>query len=173
MKNKINKGIQGHFGGSWISSLSWLWWCFHVCRHMTKLVTCTLLRCALFFFFFYFRAFCRACGNSQAGVKVELQLQAYATATATQDMSHIWNLQYNSQQHWNLNPLSGARDQTCILMDTSQVFNPMSHHGNSQGVHFYCVSILPQFKKIYMPFFFFNRDNENRIWLSVRSILPI
>ena len=29
------------------------------------------------------------------------------------------------------NPLSEARDQTHILMDTSQVLNPLSHNGNS------------------------------------------
>ena len=28
-------------------------------------------------------------------------------------------------------PLSEARDQTCILMDTSWVLNPLSHNGNS------------------------------------------
>ena len=30
-----------------------------------------------------------------------------------------------------LNKLSKARDQTCILMDTSRVLNPPSHNGNS------------------------------------------
>ena len=34
-------------------------------------------------------------------------------------------------QGWMLNPWSEARDQTCILMDTSQALNPLSHKGNS------------------------------------------
>ena len=33
----------------------------------------------------------------------------------------ICNLHHNSQQHWILNPLSEARDRTCVLMDTNQV----------------------------------------------------
>ena len=64
-------------------------------------------------------------------VKSELELPAYATATAMPDPSRICDLHHSSQQCWILNPLSKARDQTCILMDTSQIFNPLSHNGNS------------------------------------------
>ena len=35
------------------------------------------------------------------------------------------------QQCWMLNPLSKARDGTHILMDTSQILNPLSHDRNS------------------------------------------
>ena len=31
----------------------------------------------------------------------------------------------------SFNPLSEAKDQTHVLMDTSQVLNPVSHNGNS------------------------------------------
>ena len=48
-----------------------------------------------------------------------------------QDPSHIYDLHHSSRQHWILNTLSEARDQTRILMDTSQVLNPLSHNGNS------------------------------------------
>ena len=51
---------------------------------------------------------------------VELQL-AYVTATATQDPSYVFDLCYSSQQGQILNPMSEARDQICVLMDTSQV----------------------------------------------------
>ena len=56
------------------------------------------------------------------GVKLELQLLSYTTATDTWDLteSHICDLHHSLQQHWILNPLSGARNQTCI-MDSSQV----------------------------------------------------
>ena len=36
-------------------------------------------------------------------------------------LSCICNLHHSSQQHQNFNPLSEARDQTCILMGTSQI----------------------------------------------------
>ena len=37
------------------------------------------------------------------------------------DPSHVCNLHHSSQQHQILNPLSEARNQTCILMDASQI----------------------------------------------------
>ena len=55
------------------------------------------------------------------GIYLERQLPAYTTATTTQDLSCIYDLHRSSQQHWILNPLSEARDQTHILMDPSQV----------------------------------------------------
>ena len=55
------------------------------------------------------------------GVESELWLPAYATARATQDPSYVFNLHHSSRQRQNLNPLSGARERTHILMDTSQV----------------------------------------------------
>ena len=55
------------------------------------------------------------------GVKSELQLLAYTTATSTWDQSHICNLHHSSRQQWILKPLSKARNQTNIFMDTSRV----------------------------------------------------
>ena len=56
------------------------------------------------------------------GAESELQLLAYASATETEDPSHVCDLHCSSQQCQILNPVSGsARDQICILMDTSQV----------------------------------------------------
>ena len=53
------------------------------------------------------------------GFESELQLPAYATAAATWDPSRVCNLHHSSWQSLILNPLSEARDQTCILMDPS------------------------------------------------------
>ena len=39
----------------------------------------------------------------------------------------------NLWQHWVLNPMSEARAQTHILMDTSRVLNQLSHNGNSSS----------------------------------------
>ena len=61
------------------------------------------------------------------GVQSELQPPASTAATATQDPSHIFDLHHSSWQRQILNPLSRARDRTCILMDTSWALNPLSH----------------------------------------------
>ena len=45
----------------------------------------------------------------------------HARTTATQDPSHVCDLHYSSLQHQILNPLSEARNQTCILVDPSWV----------------------------------------------------
>ena len=55
------------------------------------------------------------------GVKLELQLLAYTTAITTQDPSHICDLHHSSRQCWILNPLSEARNQTCVPVDASQI----------------------------------------------------
>ena len=56
------------------------------------------------------------------GVQLELQLQAYATATViSSDLSRSCNLHHRTWQCQTLNPLSGARDRTHVLMDTSWV----------------------------------------------------
>ena len=65
----------------------------------------------------------------------ELQLPASTTATAMQDLSHICELHRTLQHHQILNPLREARDQTCMLMDTCQVLNLLSHSGNSKSNH--------------------------------------
>ena len=52
------------------------------------------------------------------GVELELQLPAFATATAMPEPNRVCNLSHSLQQCWILNPLSEARNQTCILRDT-------------------------------------------------------
>ena len=78
-----------------------------------------MMWCKFFFFFFLlFRAAPAAYGSAQARGQIG-QLLAYATATATRDLSRVCDLYPSSWQHRILNPLSEARDQTHILMDTS------------------------------------------------------
>ena len=55
------------------------------------------------------------------GVELELQPPAHAIATAMQDLSCVCDLHHSSGQCQIPNPLSGARDWTCLLMVTSQV----------------------------------------------------
>ena len=52
------------------------------------------------------------------GVASELSPPAYARAAAMKDLSHFWDLHHSPWQCWMLNPLSKARDQTRILMDS-------------------------------------------------------
>ena len=81
------------------------------------------LQLVAFFFFFFFFVFLgpqlRHMDVPRLGVESELQLLAYVTATAVWDLSHVCGLHYSSWQRQILNPQSRARDQICILMDTS------------------------------------------------------
>ena len=52
------------------------------------------------------------------GVELEPQLLAYATNTEMPDQSHLFDLTCSLHQLWIHNPLSEARDRTCILIDT-------------------------------------------------------
>ena len=72
------------------------------------------------------------------GVESEAQLLPYTTATATKDPSHICDLHHSSWQCQILNPLSEARDRTCILMGTNRIHNLLSHNGNSLNLFFIC-----------------------------------
>ena len=63
------------------------------------------------------------------GVRSELQLLAYATATP--EPSQVCNLHHSSWQRWIPDPLSKARDQTHILMDTSQIGFRCTANGTS------------------------------------------
>ena len=64
-----------------------------------------------------FKATPMAYGGSQA----RGQNGTYTTAIATPDLSHDCHLHHSSGQHRILNPLSEARDRTCLLMDASQI----------------------------------------------------
>ena len=70
-----------------------------------------------FFLFFFLGLHLQPMEVPRLGVEVELQLLASTIATATPDPSHIWDLCCSSRQCRILNLLSGARDQTHILMD--------------------------------------------------------
>ena len=87
----------------------------------------------IFLVFCLFRAAPVAHGGSQARGLMELQLPVYttATATATWDPSCVCHLHASSRHCRVLTPRSEARDQTHVLMDTSQVCSPLSHDGNS------------------------------------------
>ena len=87
----------------------------------------------LFFFVFdLFRAAPAACGVSEA--------RHWIGATAA-GPPHSHSNARSQACRWPtpqltaipiFNPLSEARDWTCVLMDTSQIRSPLNHNGNSQ-----------------------------------------
>ena len=91
-----------------------LFWCvdFLLCPHMVEGVR------ELSFIFFFLGPHLQHMEVPGLGVESELQLSAYTTAMATPDPSCICDLLHSSWQHWILNPLTKARDQTLILMNT-------------------------------------------------------
>ena len=85
------------------------------------------------------------------GVELELQLPAYTTAMAMPDLSHVWELHHSSWQHWILNPLSGARNETWIFMDTGQVHFCWATMGTpSNHLHFVNIFCACSSKDIYI-----------------------
>ena len=64
-------------------------------------------------------------GSGLIGAVAASLRQSYSNASCVCDLHH------SSWQCQILNTLSGARDQTCILMDTGRVCNPLGHKGNS------------------------------------------
>ena len=78
-----------------------------------------------------FRAAPMTYGTSQVRGRIGAQLSAYTTARSE---PRLWP----TPQLWQriLNPVNEARNQTRILMVTSQVHNPLSHKGNSKFLIF-------------------------------------
>ena len=74
-----------------------------------------------FFFFWLFRATPLHTEIPRLEAESELQLPASTTATAMLNPSQSCDPHHGSWQHWILNLLSRTRDQTHVLLDTSQV----------------------------------------------------
>ena len=55
------------------------------------------------------------------GVETKLQLLTYTVATAMWHPSRVCCLHHSSWQCWILSPLREARDQTRVLLHTSQI----------------------------------------------------
>ena len=73
------------------------------------------------FWFCLFRAVLAVYGSPRARGRIRAASAGLHHSQATRDPSRICDLHHNSWQCWILSPLSEARDQTHILMDTSRV----------------------------------------------------
>ena len=105
-----------------------------------------MIKCFFFPFFFSGGLHLQHMEVPRLGVKSELQLPAYITSTAMLELSFTCNLHCSSQQHQILNPLSKARDRTCILMNTSQICFCWATMGTpSLHIKFWCVVFPPSF----------------------------
>ena len=85
---------------------------------------CSFVVLIVFFFFFLFLFLGLNLWHIEVprlGVQSEPYLLAYPTATTMPDPSHICELHHSLWQSQIINPLSEARDQNCILMDTSGI----------------------------------------------------
>ena len=71
-----------------------------------------------FFSFFFLWLYLQHMEVPRARGQIETAAKAYATATATPDPSRTYALGCTLWQRRILNPLSKARDQTCILTET-------------------------------------------------------
>ena len=71
------------------------------------------------------------------GFQSELQLPAYTTATTTRDLSRVCDPHHSSWQRWISDPLSKAKDQILILMDTSQICFLCATMGTPDSVNYF------------------------------------
>ena len=76
--------------------------------------------CFRYYYYFLFMTTPGAYGSSQAMGQIGAAAATYTTVTATSDLSHIcacplWQCQI-------LNPLSEAKDRTCVFMETMSGF---------------------------------------------------
>ena len=97
------------------------------------------------------------------GGESELQLPVYTTATATPDPNCICDICHSSPRCWILNPLSKARDQTCILTDASWILNPLSHNGNSSSYNFKFLFLFIMSKFYLLEQFYVHSTMEGKV----------
>ena len=93
--------------------------CQRICGHALKLQYSTI--CYTFFFFCFFMAIPREKAGSQARSQMKAVAADLHHTTAKSDLSQVCKQHYSSWQCQILNPLSKAKDWTCVLMDPSQI----------------------------------------------------
>ena len=97
------------------------------------------------FFFFSFMAPPTAYGHSQSRDRIKAVAASLHHSHSNTRSELTPDLHHSLKEHWIPNSLSETRDRTCILTDTSQVLNPLSHSGNSQRFYLALLILYPYF----------------------------
>ena len=158
------KGAEATGSGPWplCVSLSLCHWC-HACEFWQD----WRLGAYRFLCVCLFRLHLQHMEVPRLGIQMELQLLAYAVAAVTPDLSRTCDLHHTSWQHWILNPLSRARDRTCILMGTSQVHYRWATRG-TPGAH--------NFKSAWIPVWFpcwIHKQACSQLWSCVLNVMKL
>jgi len=121
------------------------------------------------FIYLLFRAKPVAYGRSQArGWIRAVAAGLHHRHSPMPDLSRICDIHHNLWQHQILNPLSEARNWTCLLMDTSQARNPLNHNGNSLYYIFSCTVY-----KVILLFIHYSCEPHHDLMKKVGIIIPI
>ena len=83
------------------------------------------------FVFCLFRSVPAACGSSQARGWIGAIAASLHHSHSNARIQAVSLTYTTAHSNTILNPLSEARDQTCVLMVTSRILNVLSHNGNS------------------------------------------
>ena len=112
--------VLGRFPGIFKGSSHCLAWLEKTLPQIMRILGIRLSYLFWFFFWVFLGPLWWHMEVPRLGVESELQLLAYVTATATPDLSCVCD-PHQTQQCQILNPLSEARDRTCVPMVTSRV----------------------------------------------------
>ena len=97
-------------------------WTARLCMDSTRPLARKLRDSTFFFFFFFFFPFLWPYLQHREVPRLGVELETQNTGC---------DLYHSSQQGWVLSPLKEARDQPCILLDTSHACNLLGHNRNS------------------------------------------
>ena len=119
-------------------------------------VSCQIGNSFYFIFIFYFFLGPHLWHMEVPRLGIKLDMQLPASATASWDLSHICDLHHSSWQCQIPDPLSKARDQTCILMDTSWIHFHCAMTGIPQIRNSFTILSLSIFFSFSFAFFLFS-----------------
>ena len=121
----------------YIKSVPKVWYKMDILETLTTSYTSLIyMSTSLIIFFFFLGPSPQHMEVSRLGVALELTATSLCHSHNNLGSSHICDLHHSLRQHQSPDPLSEARHQILILMDTSQDCNPLSHNGNSYILNF-------------------------------------
>ena len=93
-----------------------------------------------------------------------------------QNPSHVCDLHHSSWQWWVLNPLSEARDQTCILMDANQICFCWDTTETPPNFFFFkeiCLALRSDFGFSFVSYFLELKFSSTSYLQAVSSVLSV